>query len=66
MTNPVLVSFIRVTDIVVSYVLQVLVFSDSPSLLAMLGSSLIIISVSMLSCEQFLINLAPTHIKHFL
>ena len=66
MTNPVLVSFIRVTDIVVSYMLQVLVFTDTPSVLAMFGSSLIIISVTMLSCEQFLTNMAPTKIKHFL
>ena len=48
LTSPVVVSFIRVTDIVVSYILQVLVLHDHPSVLAILGSSFVIISVSVI------------------
>ena len=59
LTSPVVVSFIRVTDIVVSYILQVLVqvLHDHPSVLAILGSSFVIISVSLLSIEQYIVKL---------
>ena len=64
LTSPVVVSFIRVTDIVVSYLLQVLVLHDQPSVLAILGSSFVIISVSLLSIEQYVVKLIPPSVRH--
>ena len=64
LTSPVVVSFIRVTDIVVSYLLQVLVFHDHPSVLAILGSSFVILSVSLLSIEQYVVKQIPPGVRH--
>ena len=65
MAEPVMVSFIRVSDIVVSYILQVLVFKDTPSLQAVVGSSLVIMAVSMLSLENLATQKSPEKIKIF-
>merc|ERR1711953_871690 len=64
LTSPVVVSFIRVTDIVVSYLLQVLVLHDQPSVLAVLGSSFVILSVSLLSVEQYVVKQIPPAVRH--
>ena len=64
LTSPVVVSFIRVTDIVVSYLLQVLVLHDDPSILAILGSSFVIVSVSLLSVEQYLVRHLPVGVRY--
>ena len=68
LTSPLLVSLIRVTDIVVSYILQVLVFHDQPSVLANLGSSFVILSGSLLSIEQYIVNkyLLMSDISHYI
>ena len=64
LTSPVVVSFIRVTDIVVSYILQVLVLHDDPSVLALVGSSLIVISVSLLSVEKYIVRHLPDTVRY--
>ena len=64
LVSPVVVSFIRVTDIVVSYILQVLVLHDDPSVLALVGSSLIVISVSLLSVEQYIVRHLPDTVRY--
>ena len=64
LVSPVVVSFIRVTDIVVSYILQVLVLHDDPSVLALVGSSLIVISVSLLSIEQYIVRHLPDTVRY--
>ena len=66
LANPVIVSFIRVTDIVVSYIIQVIVLRDAPNLLAIIGSCFVIIAVSLLSLEHHCIHLAPPRFKHIL
>ena len=63
LTSPVVVSFIRVTDIVVSYLLQVLVLHDDPSVLAIVGSSFVIVSVSLLSIEQYIVKHLPAGVR---
>ena len=64
LASPVVVSFIRVTDIVVSYLLQVLVLHDDPSILAIVGSSFVIVSVSLLSVEQYLVRHLPVGVRY--
>ena len=64
LASPVVVSFIRVTDIVVSYLLQVLVLHDDPSILAIVGSSFVIVSVSLLSVEQYLVRHLPAGVRY--
>jgi len=66
MSNPVIVSFIRVLDIVVSYLLQISVFHDTPSVLAVSGSSLVILAVGLLGLEHWVSGLIPVNIRHYI
>lgn len=66
MCSPVIVSFIRVLDIVVSYVLQISVFHDTPNILAVIGSSLIILSVSFLGLENWVSGFVPINIRYLI
>ena len=66
LSNPVLVSFVRVFDIVVSYGVQVIVLKDSPGILGIFGSTLVITSVSLLSFESSFIDKVPQKFRRII
>ena len=63
LSNPVLVSFVRVFDIVVSYLIQIIFLHDSPAILGIVGSSFVVSSVSLLSFENSFRNWIPSSMK---
>ena len=64
--NPVLVSFIRVLDIVISYTIQVVFLHQIPDRSGMAGSILVVIGVSLLASEDLLLPIIPEKIRLFL
>ena len=63
LSNPVLVSFVRVSDIVVSFVIQIIFLNQTPSLMGIIGSSFVLSAVSMLGFEQTFVSFLPEGIK---
>ena len=63
LSNPVLVSFVRVSDIVVSFVIQIIFLNQTPSLMGIVGSSFVLSAVSMLGFEKTFVSLLPEGIK---
>ena len=63
LSNPVLVSFVRVFDIVVSYLIQVIFLHDSPAIMGIVGSSFVVSSVSLLTLENSFKSRLPETIK---
>ena len=53
-SNPVLVSFIRLLDIIFSYAVQTLFFHQIPDAAGIIGSTLVFIGVTLLTLEEVL------------
>ena len=66
LSNPLLVSFIRVTEIVISYAVQVFLFGQPAEVCGILGSVSSIIDVLLVSMEQHVRKIIPTNIKTIL
>ena len=64
LSNPILVSFVRVFDIVVSYLIQIVFLQDTPAVMGVVGSSLVVLAVSLLSLEHSFIAILPPRIKN--
>ena len=65
LSNPLLVSVIRVTEIVISYVVQKFFFGQPVEVCGILGSVSAIIDVLLVSMEQF-VRQMPTNLKTIL
>ena len=64
LSNPILVSFVRVFDIVVSYLIQIIFLHDTPAVMGIVGSSLVVAAVSLLGFEQSFVEILPKKIKN--
>jgi drug/metabolite transporter (DMT)-like permease len=63
LTNPVLVSFTRYSDIIVAYLIQVVVFHEAASMMGVGGSVCIILSLGLLKLENKFNYVFPDSLK---
>ena len=66
LTNPVLVSFIRVSEIVVSYCIQVFLYGQAVDRFGIIGSLCVIVAVVMVPMEQYARRSLPKCIQKIL
>ena len=64
--NPVLVSFIRLLDIVFSYSVQIFLFHQIPDVSGIIGSVLVLLGVTFLTLEERLLSTMPKKFRQLL
>ena len=64
MANPVLISFVRSSVIIIAYAVQIVFFHQDPSPLAILGSSCVTLAICILPLEQQFRNIMPLSVNH--
>ena len=63
MIDPTVVSFVRALEIVVAYVAQYVVMEEVPEMLSLIGAALVLISVSSMTLQNFIVQLIPERIR---
>ena len=63
MIDPTVVSFVRALEIIVAYVAQYVIMEEVPTLLSIVGAALVLLSVSSMTLQNFIIQLIPERIR---
>ena len=63
LANPVLVSFIRSSDIIVAYLIQVIIFHEAANILGIMGSVCILIAIAILQFVSMFNKLLSDSVK---
>ena len=64
--SPVIVGFVRSTEIVLSYIVQITFFATVPKVSAIIGSCLVLVSCVSVLLEDSIIDIVPKRIKNIL
>ena len=63
LASPVIVAFVRLTEIVLSYIVQILFFNTIPNVSAIIGSCNVIIACLLISMEDSILKILPENLK---
>ena len=63
LSNAVLVSFIRVFDIVIAYIIQIIFLHQAFTTMGIVGSCLVVSAIIMLGLEQSFVKLLPVRLQ---
>ena len=66
LSNPVLVSFVRVFDIVIAYSIQITFLHQAITNMGIVGSSLVVAAIIVLGLEHSFVKLLPVGLSHIL
>ena len=66
LSNPVLVSFVRVFDIVIAYSIQITFLHQAITNMGIVGSSLVVAAIIVLGLEHSFVKLLPVGLNHIL
>ena len=64
--SPVIVGFVRSTEIVLSYIVQIAFFATVPKVSAIIGSCLVLVSCVSVLIEDSIIDIVPKRVKNML
>ena len=64
--SPVIVGFVRSTEIVLSYIVQIAFFTTVPKVSAIIGSCLVLVSCVSVLIEDSIIDIVPKRVKNML